>query len=187
MNPSSAARDSAVRRKAHYVDHVIQGSLLAALITLEILLVTASTWVMYRQLDSMIEENLYRVHLPEQAPMFLQLLQEASGILGMFVLINLLALGLAETIWSRYENAILADFMSLIAKTQALDFSSDEGLPQRHEVVTLTQAWRSGERQQLLALRAQLQALEDLVAKRSSPQELRLTIETMQRLLPSGK
>jgi hypothetical protein len=183
MNSSAGHAKTRPRRKKHFVDRSLQGTILATLVTLEIALVAASSWLVHWHLNELIEENLYRVHLAASAPIFEQLLQEASGTFALFAGINLLALTLAEVAWSVHENAILQEFMCLVDKTRALDFSKDAASAQRHEVLSLTRAWRNGERARLAQLREQMQKLEVIAAANPAAQHLRDGIEAMQRIL----
>ena len=50
------------RRRQYYTDQKIQGYLLAALIVLEILLVTGMLYFLYSEINAVIEQHLFRIH-----------------------------------------------------------------------------------------------------------------------------
>ena len=107
----------AYRRRLHYVDRSVQRSLLIAMVALEVTLVVASTWLAYWHLNDLIEESLYRVHLTQSGPTLARLAEEGFAILGLFVVVNLIGLMIAERIWSHHENLVLQHFARLIGKT----------------------------------------------------------------------
>jgi len=175
---------TAYRRSLHYVDRSVQRSLLVAMVALEAVLVAASTWFVYWRLSDMLEEGLYRVHLAPAGPALTALAQEGYSVLGVFAVLNVLALLLAEGIWSRHENAVLRDFAARIGQTRALDFSGDAKSPRRHEVLELVVAWRAAERTRFAAIREQVGKLDAAVAAGVSARELRMSVERLNLLLP---
>lgn len=185
MIPVAASTSSrpAYRRQINYVDKSIQRSLLIALVVLEVVLVCASTWVTYWHLNDLLEQSLYRVHLVQTGPILTRLVTEGFAVLGVFALVNLTALMVAQRIWSRHENLVLKDFTKLIAKTRKLDFSSDPASHPQTEVLALAMAWRAQERTRFTAIRNQVAKLEASVSAGKSPQTLLLAVEDLNKLL----
>ena len=172
------------RRQIHYVDKSIQRSLLIALVALEVILVCVSTWVAYWHLNTLIEDSLYRVHLVQTGPILMRLVTNGFAVLGLFALVNLLALMLAQRIWSRHENLVLNSFTDLIDKTRQLDFSSDLANTPQHEVLALAITWRTRERTRFTAIRDQVNKLEAAASVETSSSSLPPILKTLHRLLP---
>ncbi len=183
---ASTTRTSArptYRRKRHYVDRSIQQSLLVAMVALEVALAAACIWLAHWRLVQLIEDSMYRMHAAQSAPTLLRLAQEAFPVLALFVVFNLIALTLVAGLWSARENLVLRDFMALIAKTQALDFSSDPAPQRPHEVLALAASWRARERTRSAAIRDELAQLEATAAANASAQTLRDALERLNKHL----
>lgn len=183
MNPSFSRVPSARRRRMHYVDRSVQRLLLVAMVALEVVLVVASTWLLYWQLNELIEESLYRVHLADASPALTQLMAEAFVVLGVFAAVNVVALLLAEGIWRRHENLVIREFAALIDKTRRLDFSGDSETHRRHEVLEKALAWRAGERARFVAIREHLAKLEVVAATGKNTQDVRSALQDLSTLL----
>lgn len=152
-------------RKVKYIDHAIQKWLLIALVVLELIVLSVAGAVLYFRLNSIVEENLYRIHLDTQHSMLSVLLIESLWIIGGMIVVNLLALFAADRIWVRYVNGILADLRRLLSSIRELDFrNASADVHQRHEVLALSLAWRKAERARHVALRKSI----DLLATQSS-------------------
>jgi hypothetical protein len=184
MSPTAVQPDARHRRRIHYVDERIQKWMLVGLVVMEVALAGAAVGVLNWQLTGIIEGNLYRVHLPEAEPLFDQLMQGAQKVLGMFILINVIALLVADAIWRHHVNSVVNEFMALIGKTGELDFSSDPEKAHGHEVLVLARTWRARERDRLSAIRGQLIRLEGEVSTRSDPRRIRELLDKLDELLP---
>lgn len=182
--PANATSRPAYRRRLHYVDRSVQRSLLIAMVVLEAVPVAASIWLVYWRLSGLIEESLYRVHLTSAGPALPILAHEGFSVLGLFAALNVLALLVAEGIWSRHENLVLHDFAALIGKTHKLDCPSAIDGRRQHEVLTLVLAWRARERTRLATIRDQVAKLEAAIAAGESVQNLRDSAHSLNRLLP---
>lgn len=180
---SPPAASACHQRKIHYVDAALQKWLLVALVMLETGLVGASVWLLRRHLNAVIEDNLYRMHVAAAAPMMTQLMHEAFLVLGLFVIVNVIALLVAHGIWHRYVYSVLRDFMALVGKTARLDFSPDPDSDRRHEVLALAGTWRARERARLAAIREHLTRLDAGVSGGSPPQSVRNTLDGLNELL----
>ena len=172
------------RRRIHYVDERVQKWLLVALVVMELALAGAAVGALYWHLSGVVEENLYRVHLPAAEPLFDQLMLGAQKVLGIFILINVIGLLLADAIWRHYVNFVVNDFMALIGKTGELDFSSDADAARGHEVLVRVRSWRTRERNRLVAIREELARLEDEVSGRGDSRHLRDLLDNLGKLMP---
>jgi hypothetical protein len=176
-------RAAAHRRKIHYVDKTVQKWLLLALVILEAGLVAAMVWLMHWRLSQVIEDNLYRVHLAKAASMLHQLMQEASLLLGIFLLANVVALLVADGIWRRYVNSLLRSFMTLVGKTGRLDFSADPEVSGRHRLLELAATQRARERLRLGAIREQMAGLDAEASGAGDQRKVRELLDGLNRLV----
>ena len=181
--PPSPTAGATYRRHIKYVDSAVQRPLMAALIALEVLLVIAATLLAYWHLNNQVDESLYRVHITHTGPVWRKLLGQGFWLLGVFAAINLLALAVADALWSRRENAVIADFGAIIAKTQVLDFSADNTTGDHHAVIDLAHNWRNHERKRFTAVREQVAKLEALAASGGSTQEAQQALDSLKHLL----
>lgn len=177
-------RPTDTRRKIHYVDESLQKFLLVGLVLMEVMLAAGLSWLMWRHLNQIVEANLYRVHLADAVPILTQLAQEALFLLGMFFLVNLIALLLVDLVWRRYVGSILGSFMQLVKKTTALDYSADPDIAQRHQVLYLTERHREQTRQTLASFRARLSALPSALKQPDNTQAVAQILLELQQLLP---
>lgn len=159
---SGIPQSSFVKRRIVYVDDKIQKRLLIALLTIEVLLVVVTLGVLYWQMDSVMEANLYRVHFPGKHSLYPLLLETALAGLTGLVVINVLMLWVTGWVWARHVNSIVKPFRELIEKVEAMDFSEDAVMHVPHKVVSLAHAWRHTKRQRLLKLRAEIARLDEL-------------------------
>lgn len=173
----------AYRRRVHYVDSTIQRSLLLAMVVLEVTLVAASTWLAHWRLIELIDQSMYRMQVAQTGPSLMRFAGEGFAVFGLFALVNVIALAVAAGIWSYHENRVLQAFTKLIGKTRELDFSSDAETDQRREVLALAVAWRARERNRFTAIRQQVAKLEADVLANESPQDMRVALQNLNKLL----
>lgn len=173
-------------RKIRYIDERIQFWLLAALVVMEIVLVASSLTILHYRLDAVIEENLYRVHLSAQPPMIHLLVTATLHVLGWTLFWNVVALLLADWIWTRHVRAITTPFYALMKRMAALRFDLEDGMSDLHRVAILAKSWYFTEKFRLSELRntlRELAALSDLAAENNRQQALAL-LQHMRTQLP---
>lgn len=175
-----------VKRRIVYVDDKVQKGLLIALVTLEILLVVGTIWVLYSQMGDVVEANLYRSHLSDKPHLYPPLLETALAGLSGLVAINVLMLWVAGWVWIRHVNSIVKPFRELLGKDEALDFSEDTAAHAPHKVVDLALAWRHTKRQRMLKLRAEIAKLNELgeLSDAVARHHARASLEAIRKLLP---
>lgn len=176
-------RVAAHRRKMHYVDKTLQKWMLVALVIIEAGLVAGMVWLMHWRLSQIIEETLYRVHLAKAVPILQQLMQEATLLLGIFMLANLIALLVADGIWRGYVNSLLRIFMSLVGKTGRLDFSGDPEMNGRHRLLDLLGTQRVRERRRLAAIREHIAGLDAELSGAGNPRRLLELLNGLNKLV----
>lgn len=188
MNTLSAASPKPGQphqRKIHYIDHVLQKWLLIALVVLEVIVVSVAGAILYIKLNTIVDESLYRIHFAGQPSIFTVLLKESLLILGGLVAANLLALFIADRLWSHYVRNILLALRGLLSSTRDLELRADVDVPQRHKVLALALAWRHAERAHHLALHDSLNTLESVAMEPSASDEaFRASLLAVRRCLP---
>ena len=125
------------QRKIKYIDHVLQKWLLIALVVLEVLVLSVAGAILHIRLNAIVDESLYRIHFSGQHSMYTNLLNESLRIIGGMIATNVLALFVADRIWTHYVRSILSPLRVLLTHTRELDFQPDPDVAQRHKVLTL--------------------------------------------------
>lgn len=177
---------AAIRRRTIYVDRAIQKWLLIALVTFEIVLVSAALWLLYLQLNAMVEDNLYRIHFSGEANIDPALLRNMLLGLGGLVAINIAVLLMVDWFWTRHINSILQPLIKLLNKVEVLNFSEDEPVEKSHKVVEFAHVWRNNERQRLFKLRTEIAKLDvsgDASAAQAKERK-QAALENILKLLP---
>lgn len=172
-------------RKIHYIDHILQKWLLTALVCLESIVVCIAGAILYSRLNTLIDESLYRVHFGDQTSIFSLLIKESMWVLAGLVAVNLVALLVADRIWSRYVRNIVLALRGLLLSSRDLDFGVDSEVPQRHKVVTLARDWRRAQRVRHLAIRDSIGAVATAAEQTStSNDEFRTCLLEVREHLP---
>lgn len=172
------------KRKIHYIDATVQNRLLISFVLLEMLLIGAGMVVLYLDLKTVADENLFRIHFAASESLSALLFREAIRALVILVAVNVAALGFSEWLWSRYLDSILRPFSSLLSRTGCLDFTHDGICEQRHTVLEHAAAWREVERARCHRIRAELSRLDEN-ADYSSTNTLEHARETLKALKAS--
>lgn len=149
------------RRRIHYVDHALQKWLLLALIVMEAALVSMAIWVLYRALNTVIDEEMYRVHYSGHNQVLPLLIKEGSVVLGWMLLANALALLAADRLWAVLVNGILRQLRQLMHASQNLDFRVQDGIYNNHAALEQGLTWRQAQTRRLAARRAMIESLPD--------------------------
>ena len=181
---SSQSKQDFSKRRIIYIDDNIQKRLLIALVTLEVLLIASTLWILYIQMSEIVEANLYRIHIIQNQSIYPLLLKTILiGLIGL-IAVNALMLWVVSWIWARHVDSILNPFRKLVSKVEALDFREDEPISIPHKVVELALAWRHFNRQNMLKLRQEISQLDEFEV---SPNTLIFTqsrLEKIRKLYP---
>lgn len=170
------------QRKIKYIDHVLQKWLLIALVVLEVLVLSVAGAILHIRLNAIVDESLYRIHFSGQHSMYTNLLNESLRIIGGMIATNVLALFVADRIWTHYVRSILSPLRVLLTHTRELDFQPDPDVAQRHKVLTLALNWRGVERARHEALRDAIKQME--MRASASDGEFRASLLAFQAHLP---
>lgn len=186
MNTRPISPAQSRQRKIHYIDQDVQKWLLVSLVVLEVMILSVAGAILYARLNFVAEESLYRIHFTSGPSMFSVLLKESVPILAGMVVANLLALFVANRIWARYVNGIVAALRDLLSRSRDLDLQADPLVPMQHPVLDHALAWRSAERARHLALREALETLEKAAANTAlSNSEFRACLLALRGHLPA--
>jgi len=187
MNPPPVRQRTRQRRKSHYVDETLQKFLLIGIVALEAGLAGGLAWMMFRRLNHIVEDNLYRVHLADAGPILAQLMHEAMIMLEIFAVANLIALLVVDIIWRRHVRSILHRFGLLMDKTYHLDFTADPETGNRHQVLALAETQREKNRIRLAEIREHLSRLEPEMASANRANGMPDALRAVADLLPQSQ
>ena len=153
------------RRRLRLFDHQLQQSLLVALVIMETTVVSVAIVFLYRALAALIDEQIYRIHFQGSVDMLSRLLSEGLPVLGAMLLVNFVALIIAERIWIFYVRGILAQLGGLMLSADRLDFSPTAPSPFGHAVLEQAERWRTDEAARLELVRATIRVLPAVLPK----------------------
>lgn len=166
------------QRKRRYIDRLVQGRLLGALIGLEVLIFAAAMVAVYLDFSQAIDDMLFRIHMPVgQAPPVLmqELLKIAPWIIG----VNVVAVMIVRFFWGAYIGSIVAPLRGLFSRVMALDLRDQQGLGEHHEVLRKARGWLRVERERYRAIQAAVQALDAA----ADPEQTRALLRRIQSLV----
>lgn len=180
-------QSSPVKRRIIYVDEKIQRGLLVALVTLEILLIISTLWVLYIQMGEVLDANLYRVHFSAGHNIYPLLLKIGLIGIGALIVVNIVVLWIATWVWAGYIDSIIRPFRELVAKVEKLDFTEDPPQEVEHKVVDLALEWRHSKRRILQKLRMEITELEKLgdMSDIEVQRRARVALESIRDQLPN--
>jgi hypothetical protein len=165
MSDKSPAAPVYHARRRHFIDRNVQGRLIAGLILIEVLLFAAAMWFVYLQMQTAIDQELYRVHqlATRSSPLLISALRQT---LPWIVLANLLVLFSIDWIWGSYVNMIIHKLRQLARQVAALDLRSQPNAAE-HDVLRQAMQWVASEqarcqtiRQLVLALPVQTESMQ---------------------------
>jgi hypothetical protein len=162
-------------RRIVLVDHAIQTSMLVALVLLETIVAAFAIWHLYGTMGAIIDDSLYRIHMTNAADLIAQLFYEGVRVLGWMLVANILALIVADRLWSMYVNSILRRLETVMVCARELDFSAQSAMSVQHVVLEQAGAWRDAAVEQLLSAR---QCIAHLPAQLPAEAEDKLATET---------
>jgi len=183
MSPETLQPTSYQARRKKYVDTSIQGRLIGALLILEVLIVALAMWFVYQELQTAIDNNLYRVHQPdtENSPVLLAALMQ---IIPWIVIINLLMLVGIDRLWGNYLLKIIEPLRQTIKRVRHLDLRKDTGSHENHAVLESAQHWTEQERERCRKIRRLIQSLPEQIRASESTNSVSDVITEIKQLLP---
>ncbi len=177
-NPNPAPQ----RRRRHYLDRSLQGWMLAALVLMETALFTLMLILLYQQLSIAVESQLYSAHMDPAAGKA-GLLDITLRLLGLVVLVNLIAVFLADRVWQRQIDRVTGQLRHILSRAGSLDFRGDCRPLTNHAVLTAACRWYRTEADRARKVRQQLAELKSAVEKEKPPPEIRGRLEALRELL----
>ena len=156
-NPVTPAPHHVRRRR--FVDRHLQGRLITGLILIEMLLFAAAMWFVYQEMQSAIDQALYRVHqvVARSSPVLLHALYQT---VPWIIVVNLLVLVSIDRVWAAHINTIIGKLRQSAQKVAALDLRSQHDNTE-HEVLRLAKRWLEAEQSRCQQIRHLVQALPD--------------------------
>lgn len=155
------SQDPHERRRIHYVDHILQKWLLAALVILECTLTGLAIGGLYWILGDMIDRNMYRVHFSLDDNMLREFAIEGAKILIGTGVVNLTAIILADRIWAIYVRSIVRGIDKVMLAAQRLDLMQQRGVRRTHLVLDRLLRWQRAESLRLRRIRHSVRHLPD--------------------------
>ena len=92
----------------------------------------------------------------------------AFEVVGGMLLVNLLALVVADRLWARYVGRIVRALRDELDMAKRLDFGAGTRPAAEHKVVALARAWREAEGARMKALRTSVGDLGAMIDRRDS-------------------
>jgi len=143
-----------VVRKNFYVDGKIQGVLLVGLVALEVSLVAAAIWFLHKEFAAIVDARLYRIHPdPNEPTMAAIMVWSLAKVLAALLLVNIVALVVADRVWGWYVEGVIKTFQQCVDKLGQLDFRKGGIDRQRHHSLDLIARWRDLQRERFASLR----------------------------------
>ena len=173
------------RRRRRFVDKVVQGKLLWWLILIEGLLFGAGMVVIYEDLQSVIQANIYRVH-QESATGRPVLLKELLLIFPWIISINLILVVIVDRRWKKIVRGIVLQLQDILHRVKRLDLKVYPIQQTDHEVLQNAKRWLDKERDRHASLQARMKEIPEHVdsADADSLHNVRERLKAMSRLLP---
>lgn len=184
MNETANRGKQPVRRRRHYLDRSLQGWLLVGLIALEVTLFSIALFMLYQDLNTVVEAQLYSAHVDPGGDMP-ALLQITLRLLGGLVLVNLFAVFVADRLWSRRVNRITEDLQQVLKRVGALDFSRHCQTAADHAVLAAACRWQSVEAERCHNIRRLISALQTADNGDEAIAETRKRLQQLKELLPN--
>ncbi|MDH5181099.1 MAG: hypothetical protein OEZ39_10705 [Gammaproteobacteria bacterium] len=173
------------RRRRRFIDKQVQGKLLWGLITIELLLFASGMLVVYLDMQGTLEENMYRVHqlTPGGRPL---LFRELLITVPWIILININLMIVADRIWKRNVQLIVAQLQAVLEKVRKLDLRSLTIDAEQHEVLKNAESWFAIERGRYHSIQSGANQLPDQVifSNQGQVNQLRNQLAELQDQLP---
>ncbi len=175
------------RRRRRFVDKMIQGQLLWGLIVIETLLFTVGMLVIYNDLQSVVQDSIYRIHQDANDGRSL-LFKELMLIFPWIITVNLFLIILVDRRWKRVVRHIILQLQDMLYRVKRLDLRIYLIQQTDHHVLQQAKLWLDKERDRNTRLQRHINELPVKIdsANLSDVHKLRENLKAMSRLLPSG-
>jgi len=175
------------RRRRRFVDKMIQGQLLWGLIVIESLLFTAGMFVIYNDLQLVLQDSMYRVHQEVKGGRPL-LLKELLLITPWIITANLLLMVVVDRRWKRVVRNIVLQLQDILYRVKRLDLRIYPVQQTDHEVLQQAKKWLDKERDRNAGLQSMINDLSAQVSISNNTDlyQIRESLKIIGRLLPKN-
>jgi len=176
------------RRKKKYLSHKIQGSLLIAMVILELILISSALVYLYFAFNEILEQQIFSIHRTQQENTFNLMLLELVKTVLVLSMVNIIALLTAHVLWSKYVKFVINAFrneLNLIAKFMLYKTNNKD--QKLHEVIEKLDKWEELEIsrcKKLLVLIRNLKAQVDAPETKDSKKQILQLSKSIEQLLP---
>ena len=146
------------KRSHHFINFGLQNRLIISLIVLELVLISVSVFVVYLDMNQIIEDNMFRIHIKNT----LSVEYFAGRVLQvMFVLllVNILLASFIVWRWRLYVNSIVMPLQATVSSIHKLDFTLTAEKPVRHDAVIIADQWLHREKDRFTEVRKLLSGI----------------------------
>ena len=171
------------RRHRHFIDTKIQGHLIWSLLILEVLLFAIGMVVIYLDMQTMLDDRVYRVHeLPLDRPLLLQgLWTNLPWIIG----INILLILYVDAHWKKKVRPIVIQLQDILCKVKRLDLRHRVVNAKDHDVLASASDWLKNERERYSAILALSNELPESIDKNNQADliQFQQQLKTLQKTI----
>ena len=175
------------RRRRRFVDKMIQGKLLWGLVVVESLLFSAGMFIIYLDLQAVLQESIYRVH-QEASSGRPVLLKELLMIFPWIISANLLLLLVVDHRWKKTVRGIVMQLQDVLYRVKRLDLRPYTVQQSGHEVLQHAKQWLDRERDRHISLLSRINEIPDQIdfGDNKAVHQTREHLKNMSRLLPDS-
>lgn len=159
------------KRHIHYINPAIQNRLIISFIAFEVILVAIALFVFYLDINGIVEDNLYRIHVSTTSNVELFLISLLKVICGLLI-VNLITASIIVWLWRRYVNSIIEPLEMLVETINRLDFSHQIEVSQKHDVLINMKHWYDQEKETYEKIRKLLAKIKDTPDPASDKQNI---------------
>jgi len=140
------------KRHIHYINPAIQNRLIISFIVFEVVLVTLTLYVFYMDINGIVEDNLYRIHVSETTNIEL-FLAHLFKVVCVLLIVNIFIASIVVWWWHHYINSIVEPLERLIKAITKLDLSQDIDVSHKHDVLINMNKWYVKEKETYQSIR----------------------------------
>lgn len=159
------------KRHIHYINPSIQNRLIISFITFEVILVAIALFVFYLDINGIVEDNLYRIHVSTTSNVELFLISLLK-VICVLLIVNLIVASIIVWLWRRYINSIVEPLEMLVETIDQLDFSQQIEVSQKHDVLINMNHWYAQEKENHEKIRKLLAKIKDTPDPTSDEQNI---------------
>jgi hypothetical protein len=175
-------------RKRKYLSHRIQGSLLGAMVVLEVVLITLAMVYLYYAFNDILEKQIFLIHRIDQDKTFMLMFMTLVKTVLILSGVNVLALFIAHILWGKYVNYIISEFRNKLISIGKYDLiGTSVKIRKLHEVIDLLSEWEEVEIERCKKLHELIFTLNkqiELSASEDNHKKIQQISESIKHVLP---